>query len=136
MIEVIKRIEGQHSGKLKGRLPMSGKASRDKGFRTEREFVKLYGGERVPLSGAAGGSFTGDVVDVAYIGRGEIKRREQGFKQLYKWLADNDFVAFRADRAEWLVCLKMDDLHQLTKEMDELKVRNHALEANIPERKG
>ena len=98
-----------------------GKASRDKGLGGEREFCKLYGGERMPLSGAQGGSFTGDVVNVPYIGRGEIKRRARGFKTLYGWLADNDFLAMRADRKPWLVCLKMDDLKLLMDEMDELK---------------
>ena len=45
---------------------MSGKASRDKGARREREFVKLLKkegikAERVPLSGACGGSYSGDI---------------------------------------------------------------------------
>ena len=100
---------------------MSGLRSRRKGYEGEREFVNLYGGERMPLSGAQGGSFTGDVVNVPYIGKGEIKRRARGFKTLYGWLADNDFLAMRADRKPWLVCLKMDDLKLLLDEMDELK---------------
>jgi Holliday junction resolvase len=46
---------------------MSGRRSRNKGARTERGIVKLLkaGGVaavRVPLSGAAGGSFAGDIV--------------------------------------------------------------------------
>lgn len=98
-----------------------GKASRDKGLGGEREFCKLYGGERMPLSGAQGGSFTGDVVSVPYLGKGEIKRRADGFKQLYNWLADNDFLAVRADRKKWLVVMPMDDLKLLLDEMDELK---------------
>ena len=100
---------------------MSGLRSRRKGYEGERGFVKTYGGERMPLSGAQGGSFTGDVVSVPYIGKGEIKRRADGFKQLYNWLADNDFLAVRADRKPWLVCMKMDDLKLLLDEMDELK---------------
>ena len=100
---------------------MSGLRSRRKGYEGEREFVNLYGGERMPLSGAQGGSFTGDVVNVPYIGKGEIKRRARGFKTLYGWLADNDFLAMRADRKPWLVCLKMDDLKLLLDEIDELK---------------
>lgn len=100
---------------------MSGLRSRRKGLRGEQEFVNLYGGERVPLSGAQGGSFSGDVVNVPYIGKGEIKRRARGFKTLYDWLADNDFLAMRVDRKPWLVCMKMDDLKLLLDEMDELK---------------
>lgn len=100
-----------------------GKASRDKGLGGEREFVNLYGGERMPLSGAQGGSFTGDVVNVPYLGKGEIKRRGRGFQSLYNWLAENDFLAMRADRKPWLVCIKMDDLKLILQEMDELKRR-------------
>ena len=90
-----------------------GKASRRKGLSGEREFCKLYGGERVPLSGAAGGSFKGDMVDVPYLGRGEIKRRARGFQSLYNWLADNDFLAVRADRKDWLVIMRADRLKQI-----------------------
>ena len=100
---------------------MSGLRSRRKGYEGEREFVNLYGGERMPLSGAQGGSFTGDVVGLPYLGRGEIKRRARGFKTIYDWLAGNDFLAMRADRKPWLVCMKMDDLKLLLDEMDELK---------------
>ena len=43
-----------------------GKMSRDKGARRERELVNIFKdnnihAERVPLSGAAGGRFSGDV---------------------------------------------------------------------------
>ncbi|MGB9825251.1 MAG: hypothetical protein ACPLRU_01145 [Desulfofundulus sp.] len=100
---------------------LTGKSARRKGINGEREFIKLMGGERVPLSGAAGGKFTGDVVDVPYLGRGEIKRRRDGFRQLYNWLADNDFLAMRADRREWLVVLRAKDVKLLIEEIDELK---------------
>ena len=44
---------------------MGGKSSRDKGLRVEREIVNALrelgvDAERVPLSGSAGGSFSGD----------------------------------------------------------------------------
>ncbi len=100
---------------------MGGKSPRRKGVLGEREFIKLMGGERVPLSGAAGGSFTGDVVNVPYLGRGEVKCRRDGFKQLYAWLAGNDFLALRADRKPWLVVMPAEDLKQLIEELDELK---------------
>lgn len=79
------------------------------------------GGERVPLSGAAGGSFTGDVTNVPYIGTVEVKRRRDGFKQLYGWLANNDALAVRADHKEWLVILRAKDVKLLCEELDELK---------------
>ena len=70
---------------------------------------------------STGWSFTGDVVNVPYIGKGEIKRRARGFKTIYDWLAGNDFLAVRADRKKWLVVMPMDDLKLLLDEMDELK---------------
>lgn len=103
-----------------------GRASRGKGSRGEREIVKLMGGERVPLSGAAGGSFSGDVINIPYIGVAEVKRRRDGFRQLYSWLGENDALFLRADRREWLVCIRAKDLRLLLDEMDELKL--HALQ--------
>lgn len=107
-------------------MPKGGRASKRKGNRGEREFCNRYGAERVPLSGAAGGSYSGDVV-MPYLGRGEIKRRRDGFRQLYGWLGNNDFLALRADRKPWLVVMQADDLKQLLDEMDELKRENARL---------
>src|SRR5690606_3456849 len=76
------------------KLRMSGRRSRRKGSDAEREFAKLIGGERVPLSGAAGGSYTGDVVGLGL--KWECKRRKDGFKQLYSWLEGKDALALRA----------------------------------------
>jgi Holliday junction resolvase len=73
---------------------MGGKASRDKGNRAERALVKFlqekgFAAERVPLSGAAGGSFVGDItIPVMGIDRcAEVKVRSKGSRQLYDWLA-------------------------------------------------
>ena len=93
-----------------------GKRSRDKGARAEREFAKLISGERVPLSGAAGGRFAGDVIGLGL--RWEIKRRENGFRQLYGWLENADALAVRADRREWLVVIPLDKFLQLVVEGD------------------
>ena len=98
-----------------------GQAPRRKGTNAEREFVQLMGGERVPLSGSAGGSYTGDVT-VPYLGKGEVKRRKQ-FATLYSWIKDVDFVALRADRQEWLVVLRAKDIKQLVDEFFELKLK-------------
>ena len=96
---------------------MSGRRSRDKGCRAEREIVNLHRAlgvhaERVPLSGAAGGRFSGDV-DVYALGRDEgplvteVKARKSGagFVTLEKWLGENDAIFLRRDRAEPLVVL-------------------------------
>lgn len=88
-----------------------GKSQRDKGARAEREFAKLIGGERVPLSGAAGGSYTGDVIGLGM--RWECKIRRDGFKQLYNWLEGKDALAVRADRKEWLVVLPYEKFRGL-----------------------
>ena len=92
------------------RVMSGGRASRDKGNRTERAIVRLLqerglAAERVPLSGAARGRFGGDV-SVPVLGvdrRVEVKCRGGGFRELYKWLAGADVLIVRADRRELLV---------------------------------
>lgn len=81
-----------------------GNASRAKGLRRERELAKLVGGERVPLSGAAGGSFSADV-RMPNGWRVEVKARAAGLKSLYAWLAGADVLALKADRQDWLAVL-------------------------------
>lgn len=97
-----------------------GKASRDKGGRGEREFAKLIGGVRVPLSGSQNG-FKGDVKGLGITW--EIKRRRSGFKQLYGWLEKEseqpDALAVRADRKDWIVCMKLDKFLELMKGEEE-----------------
>lgn len=76
---------------------MGGRFSRNKGLRMERELVNLFldagiSAERVPLSGAAGGSFSGDISFAAVPGKdwvGEVKARATGFARLYKLLDTN-----------------------------------------------
>lgn len=72
-----------------------GRAKRDKGARAERALAKLLGGERVPLSGAAGGAYAGDVMAMGL--RWEAKVRGDGFKQLYSWLEGGDALAVKTD---------------------------------------
>lgn len=92
------------------RRPAMGKASRDKGARRERELVARHvkagiHAERVPLSGAAGGSYSGDLtVTPANWGaplRCELKARKTGagFIQIETWLAGNDVLFLHRDRA-------------------------------------
>lgn len=91
-----------------------GKASRDKGNRAERALVKFlqnrgFAAERVPLSGAAGGSYKGDLtVPVLNVDRVvEVKVRANGFRELYRWLDERDMLIVRADRSEPLVVLPL-----------------------------
>jgi Holliday junction resolvase len=90
-----------------------GKASRQKGDRTERAIVKVLQGhgfaaERVPLSGSARGRFGGDV-SVPLLGvdrRVEVKVRGDGFRKLYDWIEGNDVLIVRSDRNEPLVVVR------------------------------
>lgn len=92
-----------------------GRASRQKGNRTERAIVRLlqehgFAAERVPLSGAARGRFGGDV-SVPVLGvdrRVEVKCRGDGFRELYKWLDGADLLIVRADRCEPLVVIPLN----------------------------
>ncbi|MGG3808765.1 hypothetical protein [Geobacillus thermodenitrificans] len=94
---------------------MSGRKSRNKGQRREREFAKIIQGERIPLSGAVGGRFGNDVEGLGL--RFEVKARKKGFQTLYKWLEDErekpDALALKADRKDWLVVMKLEKLLEL-----------------------
>jgi len=94
------------------------KMQRDKGARVEREIVQKFKeiglwAEKVPLSGAAGGSFSGDILVEDY--RVEVKARKDGtgFKLLYRWLGDNDFLVCKQDRTEPLVVMTIQTLGDL-----------------------
>ena len=90
---------------------MSGKKSRSKGYRREREIVLRLreaglDAQRVPLSGAARGGFSGDVVTTDSAGRKwtlEVKARADGWRGLRAWLQENDALVLVADRAEPLI---------------------------------
>lgn len=90
-----------------------GKSQRRKGTDEERAIVHAlraldgWDAKRVPMSGAADG-FPGDVIATAPNGdkfRIESKRRGHGFKQIEKWLGDNDLLWIRADFRDgmWVV---------------------------------
>jgi len=80
----------------------TGRAQRNRGYRAEKRIeAKLarFGWRRVPLSGAAGGSWSGDLRRDRQDGRvlnvTEIKHRQNGWTTLRKWLAQGN--------ADWLV---------------------------------
>ncbi len=95
-------------------MSAGGRRSRDKGNRAERALVRYlqdrgFAAERVPLSGAAGGRYAGDV-SIPVIGRdliAEMKVRGAGFRQLYAWLDGRDLLIVRADRCEPLVVIPL-----------------------------
>ncbi|XIA65148.1 hypothetical protein ACFIOY_01555 [Bradyrhizobium sp. TZ2] len=91
-----------------------GRRSRDEGNRAERAIVKFlqdsgFAAERVPLSGAAGGSYRGDLtVPILNVDRVvEVKVRANGFRELYGWLEDRDLLIVRADRQQPLVIIPL-----------------------------
>lgn len=104
---------------------MSGRKSKNKGYRGEKEFSDLMGGQRVPLSGAVDGEqFSNDVI-LPNGWKAEVKRRKEMEKTLYGWILDErenpDIVAFRADRMPWIVCMKVEKFQYLLECEKELK---------------
>ena len=63
----------------------------------------------MPLSGAAGGSYVGDItVPVLGVDRTvEVKVRGAGFRQLYAWLDGRHLLIVGADRREPLIILPL-----------------------------
>ena len=91
-----------------------GRASRRKGQRVEREFAKLTGGARVPLSGALRGNLSNDVALPPDLGslKVEVKYRTSGLSTLYKWMLDDvekpDAVVVKAPNQPFLVIQTYD----------------------------
>ena len=90
-------------------------SSKRKGSAFEREVVEIARGygipaERIPLSGAAGGSFTGDVIFRPRGGPTELaecKKRQSGggFAMIERWLGTNDLLFLRRNHAPPLVVM-------------------------------
>lgn len=100
--------------------------SKAKGSGFELEIVRRHTdlgieAEKMPLSGALGGKYSGDIQVAGLIG--ECKRRKRGFTLLYKALAQgtgSDMLFVRDDRSEplvvlpwetWKLFLEWADLH-------------------------
>lgn len=114
--------EGGFDGLTDAKPKKGGRRSRDKGNRSERALVNhfLDGGvsaERVPLSGAAGGSYKGDLT-FACMGQdwvAESKVRATGFASIYRWLAPVRALFVKADRQETLVVVRLSDFIELVR---------------------
>lgn len=97
-----------------------GKFSRDKGARSERNFVNRLKdrgipAKRVPLSGAIPDQ-PGDIVMPWISGelvRFEAKVRAEGFKQIYGWIRPHKGLIIKADKKEPLVIVRMDDYAEM-----------------------
>lgn len=95
-----------------------GKASRDKGKRGEREVVNLlkkagHQAQRTaPLQAHSGNESGADVLlDDKY--RIEVKRRKNGFKQVYDYVENVDFAFMRADRRKYIVAMSIETFLEL-----------------------
>lgn len=95
-----------------------GKMQRDKGARFEREIVhKLefhnIKAKRVPLSGATW--LKGDIIanlnneDYTL----ELKKRGNGFKQIYEWIEEPDALVICADRKKPMIVMDLDNFCDL-----------------------
>ena len=101
---------------------MSGRRSRDKGARAERSIANALRANgiaavRVPLSGAVGGRFAGDIA-LPLLGRDlcvEVKARADGFRELYSWLNQRDVLIVKADRQEPLVVVRLSLAAEIAK---------------------
>jgi Holliday junction resolvase len=97
--------------------------SKRKGSDFEREIVRflqdngIAAAERVPLSGAAGGSYTGDIdVPVRGVDRKlECKRRARAFGTLYKYMGNNFALVLRDNHTEPLVLMRLKDFVELAR---------------------
>ena len=95
---------------------MGGKASRDKGANFEREVVNWHKdrnveAERIPLSGAVKGNYSGDLkIGPQQALLAECKRRARAWQDLYDALdQDNsDMLVIRKDRERTLVVLPLE----------------------------
>ena len=95
---------------------MGGKASRDKGANFEREVVNWHkvrnvDAERIPLSGAVKGNYSGDLkIGPEQALLAECKRRARAWQDLYDALdQDGSAMLFiRKDRERTLVVLPLE----------------------------
>jgi hypothetical protein len=107
-------LAGRRISKLEGSVVSGGRSPKRKGVRIERALVNLLVGLglpcfRVPLSGATGGEWSGDI-HIPLLGRTrrvEVKCRGNGFRQLYSWLGNSDLLIVKADRRDPLAVLPL-----------------------------
>jgi len=100
--------------------------SKAKGSAYELEVVRKHremgvAAEKMPLSGALGGKYAGDIKLFNGGMRGECKRRKKGFTTLYKALAQdggNDICFVRDDNQETLVVMPWETYQEFLKWSD------------------
>lgn len=95
-----------------------GKSQKDKGYRGEnnlRHLLQDAGIEckRIPLSGASAILPGCDLLIGEDERQAEVKIRGNGFKKLYDWLANNEYLFVKADRLPYLAVMRVDDFIKL-----------------------
>jgi len=97
--------------KSKREVIVIGKQSRNKGKRGERGVVQLLKQAGFEARRTAPLQADQDAVDADVLlderFRVEVKRRKDGFRQLYGWLQDADFLFIRADRKDYIVAMSL-----------------------------
>jgi hypothetical protein len=76
-----------------------------------------FASERIPLSGAAGGKFAGDITSplLGIDRRIEVKCRANGFAQIYAWLDGSYALIVKRDRDVPLVIMRLSDALEIAK---------------------
>lgn len=111
---------------------MSGRASRDKGSRTERTIVRLLQENGFAAEKISGMYKPGSDISIPLLGvdrRCEVKARGDGFRQLYRWLEHAEILIVKADRLKPLVIVPL----RLATEIAALaeRAKNSAREAEV-----
>ena len=102
---------------------MAGRSAKIKGSAFEREIVALLksmgcNAQRIPLSGALKGDYSGDIRFGKALGLiGECKRRKRAWKDLYDAIAqdNSDVVFIRPDNEKPLAVMPMETLETFLK---------------------
>jgi len=97
---------------VEGDIPMSGRKSKDKGYRHENQTAKRWRAKgldcvRMPLSGALGGQWAGDL-RATICGRElviQLKALADGWKGIYSAIRNHDCLIIKADHEDPLVVM-------------------------------
>lgn len=107
--------------------------SKAKGSTAEREFARLLGGERVPLSGSLR-AMPGDVKGLGLLWEVKQRRNGAGWKQLNEWLKGRDALALHQPYKGWLVVMPLETFLNLLPNVEKEELPRTALNARIDTR--
>ena len=98
-----------------------GRKEKRKGYRIEHEIAVALNAagiptQRVPLSGAIGGGFAGDLRVSGYHAEVKARKSGEGFAVIDRWLGGNQLLFLKRDRAEPLVVMPMSVFVELARD--------------------